>query len=129
MVEAVKRNFPQREIADAALRAAAGDRRAAAHRRRRQRATATATTTQLAILRIDPALERKQIDRVQAVARAPRARRRRGRARRAAGGRGAATSANLMPQLLDARARHATEGEIVEALQDVFGSYTETPVF
>ena len=24
---------------------------------------------------------------------------------------------------------HATEGEIVEALQDVWGSYTETPVF
>ena len=24
---------------------------------------------------------------------------------------------------------HASEGEIVEALQEVFGSYTETPVF
>ena len=81
----------------------------------------------LEILRIDPALESKQIGRVQAV-----------RARRdseavesalarvrddAAGGQ------NLMPSLLDAARVHATEGEIVEALQDVFGSYTETPVF
>jgi methylmalonyl-CoA mutase N-terminal domain/subunit len=37
--------------------------------------------------------------------------------------------ANLMPGLLDAARAHATEGEIVEALQEVFGSYTETPVF
>ena len=37
--------------------------------------------------------------------------------------------ANLMPGLLDAARAHVTEGEIVEALQDVFGSYTETPVF
>ena len=38
-------------------------------------------------------------------------------------------NANLMPGLLDAARVHATEGEIVEALQEVFGSYTETPVF
>ena len=37
--------------------------------------------------------------------------------------------ANLMPGLLDAARAHATEGEIIEALQEVFGSYTETPVF
>ena len=35
--------------------------------------------------------------------------------------------ANLMPGLLDAARAHATEGEIIEALQEVFGSY-ETPV-
>ena len=27
------------------------------------------------------------------------------------------------------RAAHCTEGEIVEALQEVFGTYVETPVF
>jgi methylmalonyl-CoA mutase, N-terminal domain len=37
--------------------------------------------------------------------------------------------ANLMPGLLDAARAHVTEGEIVEALQEVFGAYTETPVF
>jgi methylmalonyl-CoA mutase N-terminal domain/subunit len=37
--------------------------------------------------------------------------------------------ANLMPGLLEAARVHATEGEIIEALQEVFGSYTETPVF
>ena len=36
---------------------------------------------------------------------------------------------NLMPNLLDCARVHATEGEIVEALQEVFGKYTETPVF
>ena len=34
-----------------------------------------------------------------------------------------------MPALLGAARVHATEGEIVEALQDVLGTYTETPVF
>ena len=34
-----------------------------------------------------------------------------------------------MPNLLDCARVHATEGEIVEALQTVFGTYTETPVF
>jgi methylmalonyl-CoA mutase N-terminal domain/subunit len=34
-----------------------------------------------------------------------------------------------MPHLLDCARVHATEGEIVEALQEVFGRYTETPVF
>ena len=42
---------------------------------------------------------------------------------------GAAGDQNLMDPLLDAARAHATEGEIVEALQTVFGTYTETPVF
>ena len=41
----------------------------------------------------------------------------------------AAGEANLMPNLLDCARVHATEGEIVESLQQVFGTYTETPVF
>ena len=35
---------------------------------------------------------------------------------------------NLMPLLLEAARADVTEGEIVEALQTVFGSYTEAPV-
>jgi methylmalonyl-CoA mutase N-terminal domain/subunit len=36
---------------------------------------------------------------------------------------------NLMPYLLDAARAEATEGEMVQTLQGVFGSYTESPVF
>ena len=41
----------------------------------------------------------------------------------------AAGDANLMDPLLDCARAHASEGEIVESLQRVFGTYTETPVF
>jgi methylmalonyl-CoA mutase N-terminal domain/subunit len=34
-----------------------------------------------------------------------------------------------MPLLVEAARVHATEGEIVSALQTVFGSYREAPVF
>jgi methylmalonyl-CoA mutase N-terminal domain/subunit len=34
-----------------------------------------------------------------------------------------------MPDLLDAARAHASEGEIVDALQTVWGDYRETPVF
>ena len=34
-----------------------------------------------------------------------------------------------MPNLIECARVHATEGEIVAALQEVFGTYTETPVF
>jgi methylmalonyl-CoA mutase N-terminal domain/subunit len=36
---------------------------------------------------------------------------------------------NLMQPLLECARVHASEGEIVQSLQQVFGSYTETPVF
>ena len=38
-------------------------------------------------------------------------------------------SDNLMPAIIDCVKARATEGEIVEALRDVFGTYRETPVF
>ena len=41
----------------------------------------------------------------------------------------AAGDANLMEPLLDCARAHCSEGEIVESLQRVFGTYTETPVF
>ena len=36
---------------------------------------------------------------------------------------------NLMPHLIDCARVHGSEGEIVDALQDVWGAYTETPVY
>ena len=82
---------------------------------------------ELAILRIPEELERKQIGRVQAV----RARRD-GEAVESALAElreAAAADRNLMEPLLDCARAHASEGEIVESLQRVFGTYTETPVF
>jgi methylmalonyl-CoA mutase N-terminal domain/subunit len=127
MVEAVKAGFPQREIADAAYE----------HQREVDRGERIIVGVndyreggdgELDILRIDPALEGKQIGRVQAV----RARRDSAAVESALGDLRAAAADerhNLMPNLLACARVHATEGEIVEALQRVFGTYTETPVF
>jgi methylmalonyl-CoA mutase N-terminal domain/subunit len=126
MVEAVKRNFPQREIANAAF-----ELQCAIDDGERVVVGVNGFTEggdeQTPLLHIDPALERKQVGRVQAV-RATRD----GAAvegvlsdLRAA----AAIETNLMPLLIDAARVHASEGEIIEALQDVWGAYTERPVF
>jgi methylmalonyl-CoA mutase N-terminal domain/subunit len=127
MVEAVKRGFPQREIADASYELQreidSGGRIVVG-----VNSYTEGVDERTPILRIDPALEQKQIDRLQAV-----------RARRD----GAAVESalaqitraashereNLMPSLLHAARVHTSEGEIVEALQSVWGDYRETPVF
>jgi methylmalonyl-CoA mutase N-terminal domain/subunit len=126
MVEAIKQSYPQREIADASFRLQEeierGERVIVGVNRYQQ-----VEDRDLAILRIPEELERKQIGRVQAV----RARRD-GEAvetalaelREAAAG-----DRNLMEPLLDCARAHASEGEIVESLQRVFGTYRETPVF
>ena len=126
MVAAVEANYPQREIADAAFQyqheVDSGQRVIVGVNDYRQE-----DEKQMEILRIDPKLEGKQIGRIQAV----RARRDTEAvettldALRAA----AATDANLMDALLDCARAHCTEGEIVESLQRVFGTYTESPVF
>ena len=41
----------------------------------------------------------------------------------------AATATNLLPALVDCARVYASEGEIIESLQQVFGVYTESPVF
>jgi len=126
MTEAVKQGFPQREIADAAYTLQQEyDSRA------RIMVGVNDFTEgeggELELHRVDPAIERKQTDRVQGVRT-----RRDGAAAEAALAElreAAAGNANLMPNLLDCARVHATEGEIVESLQQVFGTYTETPVF
>jgi methylmalonyl-CoA mutase, N-terminal domain len=78
------------------------------------------------ILRIDPKLEREQVERVRSVrARrdAARASRALSQLRKAAGG-----ADNLMPYILEAVRAYATEGEIMNALIEVFGIYTERAV-
>src|SRR6187397_1619951 len=117
MVEAIRANFPQREIADAAFTY----QREVDERRRIVVGVNDFTQegeAETPILRIDPALERKQADRLSATRD-----RRDGAAvesalaelKRAAGG-----EANLMPPILAAARARATEGEMIAALQEVF---------
>jgi methylmalonyl-CoA mutase, N-terminal domain len=79
------------------------------------------------ILRIDPALERKQFERLQST----RARRSGAEVERTLAGLRAAAAGerNLMDPLIECARACASEGEIVESLQKVFGRYTESPVF
>jgi methylmalonyl-CoA mutase N-terminal domain/subunit len=126
MVQAVKRGYPQREIADAAF-----ELQSEIEAARRIVVGVNAYTEgdadETPILRIDPAVEQRQIDRLRAF-----------RAHRdgtAAEGAlvelkaAADTERNLMPLLLAAARAHATEGEIIDALQQVWGSYREVPAF
>jgi methylmalonyl-CoA mutase N-terminal domain/subunit len=126
MVEAIRRNFPQREIADAAF---------TYQREVDERKRIVVGVNDFAqegeeptpILRIDPALERKQVDRLAAT----RAKRDSAEveATLAELKRAAATEENLMPPIVAAARARATEGEMIAAMQEVFGTYTELPVF
>jgi methylmalonyl-CoA mutase, N-terminal domain len=127
MVEAVKRGFPQREIADAAFRyqqeVESGVRKLVGIN-----AYTEGDDLDPDILRIDPAFETEQVERVHAL-----------RERRDADAVARTLEAlveaardpgqNLMPLLIEAARAEVTEGEIVSALQTVFGSYREAPVF
>jgi methylmalonyl-CoA mutase, N-terminal domain len=126
MVEAIRRNFPQREIADAAF----AYQRELDERRRIVVGVNDFTEEdepETPILRIDPALERKQVGRLQET----RLSRDGAAVEAALAGlrRVAATEENLMPAIIEAARARATEGEMVAAMQEVFGTYTESPVF
>ena len=126
MVAAVEQNYPQREIADASFRLQqeieAGERIIVGVN---QHVDTDEPETELH--KMTPGLEQKQIGRIQAA----RARRDSQAAETTlAQLRQAADSKqNLMHPLLDCARAHATEGEIIQSLQQVFGTYTETPVF
>jgi methylmalonyl-CoA mutase N-terminal domain/subunit len=127
MVDAVKKNFPQREIADASWRyqmeVDTDQRIVVGVNKYRQD-----DEQQMEILRIDPELERKQIGRLEA----SRARRDAAAVEQTLGDlRQAAADPdqNLMPPLIECARAGGSEGEMIEALQAVFGRYTEAPVF
>jgi methylmalonyl-CoA mutase, N-terminal domain len=127
VVPAIKENFFQREIADASFRYQ--------HElEQKQRIVVGVNRYQLddepevEILRIDPAVESKQIERVQAV-----------RARRDSAPVEAAIARikeaaanereNLMPPLIEGSRAYVTLGEMCDALREVWGVWRETPVF
>jgi methylmalonyl-CoA mutase, N-terminal domain len=127
MVEAVKRNFPQREIAEASWRyqqEVDAKQRVVVGVNRYQHAE----KVPIEIHRIADELEKKQIGRLQAT----RARRDASEVERTLGTlkEAAGTSGrNLMYPLIDCARANTSEGEMIEALQQVFGAYTESPVF
>jgi len=127
VIPAIKENFFQREIADASFRYQ--------HEvEQKQRIIVGVNRYELEdepeveILRIDPTLEGKQIERVLAL-----------RGRRDSAAVEAALARlkqaaardrdNLMPPLVDAAKTYVTLGEMCDALRSVWGTWTETPVF
>ena len=125
MVEAIRQNFPQREIGDAAYRYQReledGERVVVGVNRYQHE------EEEVPLLHIDPALEAKQVERL--------ARFREERDQAAVTNalddlaESAAGDDNLMYPIIEAARAGATEGEMIGALQRVFGTYTETPVF
>jgi methylmalonyl-CoA mutase, N-terminal domain len=127
VIPAIKESFFQREIAEASFRYQA-------EVEAKQRIVvgvnryAAAEEPPIELLRVDPALERKQIERVQAV-----------RARRDSAAVEAALTRlkqaaardddNLMPPIIEASRAYVTMGEMCDALRAVWGVWRETPVF
>ena len=126
VIPAIKENFFQREIADASFRyqseVEAKQRIIVGVNRYQQQ-----EDTELELLRIDPALETKQIERVTAL----RARRDSAKVEEtlAALRRGAEGDENLMPLIVDASRAYVTMGEMCDTLREVWGVWRETPVF
>jgi methylmalonyl-CoA mutase, N-terminal domain len=126
MVDAVKAGFPQREIADAAFKY----QREVDERKRvvvGVNEYRLDREEEIPILRIDPELERKQSARLQGT--------RTSRDQAAVDAsltelkRAATSDENLMPHFVEAARARASEGEIIAALQEVFGTYSEHPQF
>jgi methylmalonyl-CoA mutase N-terminal domain/subunit len=127
VIPAIKDNFFQREIAEASFRYQAevesGKRVIVGVNRYR-----LDDEVPIPLLKIDPALEGKQIERLAAV----KARRDSAAVEsRLAALREAASrdGVNLMPLIVDAARDYVTLGEMCDAFRDVWGVWRETPVF
>ncbi len=127
VVAAIKENFFQREIAEASFRYQA-------EVEAKQRIIVGVNRyeledePELELLRIDPALEEQQIDRVRAL----RGRRDSAKVEAALArlkAEAAREDVNLMPALVDAAREYVTLGEMCDALREVWGVWRETPVF
>jgi len=127
VVEAIKENFFQREIAEASFKyqseVESGGRVIVGVNRYE-----LDDESELDILRIDPALERKQVDRVQDV----RSRRDTAAVEEALRRLREASErddVNVMPHIVEAARAYATLGEMCDTLRETWGTWTETPVF
>ena len=127
VIPAIEQNFQQREIAEASFRYQSeverGERIVVGVNRYE-----VEEEHPIEILRIDPALERKQVERVEAV-----------RSQRDAAAAEAAVARlkedaarddrNLMEPIMAAARAYVTMGEMCDALREVWGTWRETPVF
>jgi methylmalonyl-CoA mutase N-terminal domain/subunit len=127
VIPAIEQNFQQREIAEASFRYQSeverGERVVVGVNRYEQQ-----DEQPIEILRIDPALEQKQIERVEAV-----------RERRDSAVAEAALARlkedathedrKLMEPIMEASRAYVTMGEMCDALREVWGTWRETPVF
>ena len=126
MVKAVKRGYPQREIADAAFHfqrlVDAGEKRIVG---------VNCYTKQeeipIPLLKIDEHVEKRQIARTREVRRKRSAKRVKSRIDALKGA--SLSNTNLMPLLLDAVREYATLGEICDALRETMGTYTDPAMF
>jgi len=127
VIPAIKENFFQREIAEASFRfqgEVENGRRVIVGVNR----YVDADEREIELLKIDEALESKQVERVKAL---------RGRRDSAAveqalarlQSEAAREDGNLMPAIVDASKAYATLGEMCDALREVWGVWRETPVF
>jgi methylmalonyl-CoA mutase, N-terminal domain len=127
VIPALEDNFFQREIAEASFRYQS-------EVEARQRIVVGVNQYELEeehpleILRIDPALERKQVERVQGL-RARRDSRPVEDALAALKEASTREDANLMPLIVDAAKAYVTMGEMCDALRETWGVWRETPVF
>jgi len=126
IVQAVERGYPQKEIADAAYRF---QQQVEEGRRVIVGVNRFGGEEELPfpVLKIDPEIERRQIQRVQAV----RSKRDAARWQRAMTAlRDACMSdKNLVPFVLDAVRAYATLGEISDVFREAYGVYREPAVF
>jgi methylmalonyl-CoA mutase N-terminal domain/subunit len=127
VIPAIEENFFQREIADASFRyqseVEAKQRVVVGVNRYEAQEEAP-----IELLRVDPALETKQIERVQA-ARSKRDSAKVEAALSALKEGAAKDDVNLMPLIVDASREYVTMGEMCDALREVWGVWRETPVF
>jgi methylmalonyl-CoA mutase, N-terminal domain len=127
VIPAIEENFFQREIADASFRYQA-------EVEAKQRVIVGVNRyvaeeeASIELLRVDPALEKKQIDRVQAT-RSKRDSAKVEAALTALKEGAAKENVNLMPLIVDASRQYVTMGEMCDALREVWGVWRETPVF
>jgi methylmalonyl-CoA mutase N-terminal domain/subunit len=127
VIAAIEENFFQREIADASFRYQS-------EVEAKQRVVVGVNRYELdeeapiELLHVDPALERKQVERVQAL----RARRDSAAVEEALARLKEASlrdGVNLMPLIVEAARVYTTMGEMCDALRETWGVWRETPVF
>ena len=126
MIKAIEEGFPQKEIADAAYKY----QKTLEEKRRIvvgvNKFTDADERVEIPVLKIDPEIEKRQKKKLEK----NRKTRDNGRVtacleavRKAAQGKD-----NLLPKIVDAVRAYCTEGEIVNAMREVFGEYREKPI-